>query len=52
MQGISQLLGASVRRHAQGQLDTQLGGVGKPTSNLSVTSQPTLPPELLMLLLQ
>ena len=36
-----------VRRLAQGHLDPQLGGAGDLTSNLPVTSQPTLPPELL-----
>ena len=34
-------------RLAQGRLDTQLGGAGDRTSNLPVTSQPALPPELL-----
>ena len=33
------------RRLAQGHLETQLGGDGDRTSNLPVTSQPTLPPE-------
>ena len=37
-----------VRCLAQGHLDYQLGGAGdRTTSNLVVTSQPTLPPELL-----
>ena len=36
-----------VRRLAQGHLDTQLGGAGDQTSNLLVTSQPALHPELL-----
>ena len=30
---------------AQGHLDSQLGGAGDRTSNLPVTSQPSLPPE-------
>ena len=34
-----------MRRLAQAHLDTQLGGAGDRTSNLPVTSQPTLPPE-------
>ena len=47
MQGDIQLVGAvSVRHHAQGHLDTPLGGAGDRTSNITVTSQPTLPPEL------
>ena len=36
-----------VRRHTQRHLHTQLGGAGDRTSNLLVTSQPALPPELL-----
>ena len=36
-----------VRRLTQGHLHTQLGGAGDRTSNLPVTSQPALPPELL-----
>ena len=36
-----------VRCVAQGHLDTMLGGAGDQTSNLPVTSQPALPPELL-----
>ena len=35
-----------MRRLAQGHHDTQLGGAGDRTSNLAVTSQPALPPEL------
>ena len=35
------------RRLAQGHLDTQLGGAGDRTSDLPVTRQPALPPELL-----
>ena len=34
-----------MRRLAQAHLDTQLGGAGDQTSNLPVTSQPTLTPE-------
>ena len=34
-----------VRCFAQGQHDALLGGAGDRTSNLPVTSQPTLPPE-------
>ena len=34
-----------MRRHAQGHLDTQLGGSGDRTSNLPVPVQPALPPE-------
>ena len=37
----------AVRCLAQGHLDTQLGGAWDRTSNLPVTSQPALPPELL-----
>ena len=37
-----------VRCLAQGHLDTQLGGAGDRTNNLQVTSQPALPPELLL----
>ena len=33
----------------QGHCNTQLGGAGDRTSNLAVTSQPTLPPELIQL---
>ena len=36
-----------MRHLAQGHLDTQIGGAGDQTSNLPVTSQPALPPELL-----
>ena len=36
-----------MRRLAQGHLHTQLGGAGDRTSNLPVTSQPALTPELL-----
>ena len=36
-----------VRYLAHGHLDTQLGGAGDQTSNLAVTSQPAVPPELL-----
>ena len=34
-----------VRRLAQEQLDTQIGGDGDQTSNLPFTSKPSLPPE-------
>jgi hypothetical protein len=34
-----------VRRLAQGHLDIRQGGAGDRTSNLTVTSQPALPPE-------
>ena len=48
MQGDSQLVGEfRVRCLAQGHLDTQLGGSMDRTSDLAVTSQPALPPELL-----
>ena len=38
-------LGLRVRCLAQGHLDTQLGGAWDRTSDLSVTTQPALPPE-------
>ena len=38
-----------VRRLAQGHHETRLGGAGDRTSNLVVTSQPALPPELMPL---
>ena len=37
----------SLRQAGQGHHDTQLGGAGDRTSNLEVTSQPALPPELM-----
>ena len=37
---------ARVRRLAQGALDTPLGGTVIRTSNLQLTSEPALPPEL------
>ena len=48
MQGDSQLVRSSQGEMlAQGPRDIQLGGAGDRTSNLTVTSQPTLPPEIL-----
>ena len=38
--------GVRMRGLAQGHHNTQLGGAGDRTSNLAVTGQPTLPPEL------
>ena len=45
----SSLEEVSVRRLAQGHLNTQLGGAGDRTSNLPVTSQPSLTPKVSVL---
>ena len=42
------IIQSHLQRFMQGHLHTQLGGgAGDPTSNLRVTGQPALPPELL-----